>query len=108
MSRFGTGRYAAIGFVVSKLVLPVVRKRLKRKARGTAANTTRASARAVKGNPGKTSLAVGSLVGAAGYLLKRRRSTSDDAADATPGKRARRRPKTGAKAASSRTRKPRD
>ncbi len=71
-------KYTAIGYVVSKVVIPLAKqqakKQAKTKVRGAAANTKHA----VVSHPAKTSIAVGALIGAAGWLLTRDRSTDQD------------------------------
>lgn len=62
-------RYTLYGYVVSKVGIPMARKALKKRAR----NAPRDSARAAKNNAGKASVLAGSALGAALYLVKRRR-----------------------------------
>lgn len=81
MPRMKKGRYALVGFLVSKLVLPAAKKRAKKKLRRGAVNTGKASARKVRDNPARTSLAVGSAAGAFAYLVKRRKGRRGAAPD---------------------------
>lgn len=71
------GRYAAIGYVVSKVVVPVAKrqakKSAKRKARGAVTGTTNAA----KAHPARASIAVGAAAGAIGWLLTRGRRDDD-------------------------------
>lgn len=71
--RRSTAKYAAIGYVVSKFVMPAAKRQAKRaardKARGAVAGTTGAARR----HPARTSVAVGAVVGAVGWLLTRGR-----------------------------------
>jgi hypothetical protein len=68
MGRSSRARYTAIGYVVSKFVLPVARKQAKKAAR----NKVRGMGSSVGRHPAKVSLVVGSAVGAVGWLLTRR------------------------------------
>lgn len=71
------GRYAALGWAVSKFVLPVVKKQVHKKARSKATGSTRAVGQAARNNSGKLSIAVGSAIGAVGYALRRKRRKND-------------------------------
>lgn len=73
------GKYAAIGFVASKVVLPIVRRQIRKKARSTATGAASAGANAVMKHPARASVAVGSAVGAVGYLVMRRGRQASDA-----------------------------
>jgi hypothetical protein len=68
----GRAKYTAIGFVVSKAVLPYARRAVKRKAKAAAVNSGKRSVGSVAHNPGKSSLAVGAAAGAVVWLVKRR------------------------------------
>ena len=74
MSR-NTKKYAAIGYVVSKVVLPLARKQAKKAAKAKA----KGAAASVGRNPAKTSIIVGTAVGAIGWLLVRGRQHDDEA-----------------------------
>ena len=87
------GKYAAIGYVTSKLVFPLMRRQAKRSAKLAAVGAARAGAQKVTGKPVHASLAVGSAVGAVGYLIMRKsghtaagvaKSAASKAADAVP------------------------
>jgi hypothetical protein len=71
------GKYAAIGYVVSKVAVPIIKKKAKAKAKQAPAGAARAGARAAKNSPGKTSLAIGALAGALGYVISRRRRSAN-------------------------------
>lgn len=73
-------KYAAIGFVVSKFVVPVVKRQARKRAKSAVKGTATSTVGAVKRHPGRTSIAVGSAIGAAGWLLTRGRR-GDDADD---------------------------
>lgn len=64
-------RYTAIGFVVSKLVLPIVRRQVKTVAKRQAAAAGTGAARTARSHPAKASLLVGTAIGALGWLLSR-------------------------------------
>jgi hypothetical protein len=66
-------RYTVIGYVVSKLVIPMAKRQARRKARG-ALNGTASAARA---HPARTSIALGVAAGAVGWLLTRVRDRDD-------------------------------
>ena len=67
------GQYAAIGWAVSKFVLPLAKRQAKRKMKGAAKGAVTRPAGAAKRNPGKASIAVGTAVGALGWLVSRKR-----------------------------------
>jgi hypothetical protein len=67
------GKYATIGFIVTKVALPLVKRKAKARAKAAPGSAARAGVRAAKGSPGKTSLVIGSALGAAGYLVARAR-----------------------------------
>lgn len=70
-------KYAAIGFVVSKFVLPAAKRRAKQQAKAKAKGAVVAPARAAKRHPARASVAVGAAVGAIGWLVSRRRNGGD-------------------------------
>ncbi|MEO6867146.1 MAG: hypothetical protein ABI200_03915 [Gaiellales bacterium] len=71
-------RYAAIGYVVSKFVIPVAKQQAKKQAKNKVRGAAVGTRDAVVSHPARTSIAVGALVGAAGWLLTRNRSTSHE------------------------------
>jgi ElaB/YqjD/DUF883 family membrane-anchored ribosome-binding protein len=73
-----TKKYAAIGYVVSKFVLPVAKRQAKKAAKQKAKGAITAPANAAKRHPARASVAVGAAVGALGWLISRRRSGTDD------------------------------
>lgn len=75
------GRYAAIGYVVSKVALPIVKRRAKAKVKSAPASAAKAGARAVKSSPGKASIAIGTAVGAAGFLIAKGRKNGSGAGE---------------------------
>jgi hypothetical protein len=74
-------KYAATGYVVSKIVLPIVRRRMKKKARASVVNTGKRGAEAARNNPARTSIAVGSIIGAGAFLLRRKKHRRIDRDD---------------------------
>jgi len=66
-------KYTAIGFVVSKFVLPIAKRQAKSAAKRKARGAVSGTAGAAKRHPARTSVAVGALVGAAGWVLTRGR-----------------------------------
>jgi hypothetical protein len=77
------GKYAAIGYVVSKFVLPVAKRQAKKSAKRKAKGAVTGTANAAKRHPARTSVAVGAAAGAIGWLATRgRRSTSSGDDDA--------------------------
>jgi hypothetical protein len=73
MRRTSRARYTAIGYVVSKFVLPMARKQAKKAAR----NKVRGMGGALGRHPARVSLAVGSAIGALGWLLSHRDADTD-------------------------------
>lgn len=71
------GRYAAIGYVVSKVVLPVAKRQAKKSAKRKARGAVSGTGDAIKRNPGKTSVALGTVIGAVGWVLTRDRDGTD-------------------------------
>lgn len=71
-------KYAAIGYVVSKVVLPVAKRQAKKSAKRKAKGAVSGTARAAKSHPARTSVAVGAAVGAVGWLLTRGRRSRHD------------------------------
>jgi ElaB/YqjD/DUF883 family membrane-anchored ribosome-binding protein len=67
------GKYAAIGYVVSKFVLPAAKRQAKKSAKRKAKGAVSGTANAAKNNPAKTSVAVGAAAGAIGWLISRKR-----------------------------------
>ena len=63
------GRYAAIGYVTSKVVIPIAKRQAKRSAKKKAKGAVTGTGNAIRRNPGKTSVLLGTIVGAAGWLL---------------------------------------
>lgn len=70
------GRYAAIGYVVSKFVVPVAKRQAKKSAKRKARGAVTGTANAAKAHPARTSVAVGAAAGAIGWLLTRGRDDS--------------------------------
>jgi hypothetical protein len=66
-------RYTAIGYVVSKFVIPVLRRRAATSARRRARGTVHGAAGAARAHPARTSIALGAAAGALGWLLMRER-----------------------------------
>lgn len=67
------GRYAALGYVVSKFVVPLAKRRAKRSAKRKAKGAVTGTANAAREHPAKASVAVGAAVGAVGWLATRGR-----------------------------------
>lgn len=76
------GRYAAIGYVVSKFVFPLAKRRAKQAARRKARGAVTGTANAARNHPARTSVAVGAAVGAIGWLVTRGRRSG---APTSPG-----------------------
>lgn len=72
------GKYVAIGYVTSKFVLPIARRRAKQSAKRKAKGAVTGTANAARHHPGRTSVAVGTAVGAVGWLLTRGRRGDGD------------------------------
>jgi len=70
-------KYAAIGYVVSKLVVPAAKKGAKRAAKKKAKGAVSGTTGAVRRNPAKTSVVVGTVLGAVGWVVTRSRSSDD-------------------------------
>jgi hypothetical protein len=73
-----TRKYAAIGYVVSKFVFPVAKRRAKKAAKKKAKGAVTGTANAARTHPARTSVAVGATIGAIGWLVTNRRRGSDD------------------------------
>lgn len=73
MSRFSSPRYTTIGYVVSKVGMPLAKRAVKRKARSAVRGSAKRSAGAAIHNPARTSIAIGSAIGAIAWLARRRR-----------------------------------
>jgi hypothetical protein len=74
-------RYAAIGYVVSKFVFPMAKRRAKKQAKRKAKGAVTGTANAARNHPARTSVAVGATIGAIGWLATRGRrggSSIDD------------------------------
>jgi ElaB/YqjD/DUF883 family membrane-anchored ribosome-binding protein len=69
-------KYAAIGYMVTKFVVPVAKRQAKKAAKQKARGAIVAPAKAAKRHPARTSVAVGAAVGALGWLVSRRRNGS--------------------------------
>lgn len=67
------GKYAAIGYVVSKFVLPIAKRRAKKAARRKAKGAVTGTANAARQHPARTSVAVGATLGAVAWLVTRGR-----------------------------------
>lgn len=67
------GKYAAIGYVVSKFVMPVAKRRAKKAARRKAKGAVTGTANAARQHPGRTSVAVGAALGAVAWLVTKGR-----------------------------------
>ncbi len=65
------GKYAVIGYVVSKFVFPVAKRQAKRSAKRKATGAVTGTANAAKRHPARTSIAVGATAGAIGWLATR-------------------------------------
>ena len=74
----GRTKYAAIGYVVSKFVLPLARRQAKKAARNKARGAVVNTADAAKRHPARTSIAIGSALGAIGWLATRSRTGEGD------------------------------
>lgn len=70
-------KYTAIGFAVSKFVLPIAKKQAKKAARNKAKGAVVGTRNSIRRSPVKASIAVGAVVGALGWLVTRG-STSDE------------------------------
>lgn len=71
------GKYAAIGYVVTKFVYPVAKRQAKKSAKRKAKGAVTGTANAAKAHPARTSIAVGATIGAIGWLLTRGRRAGD-------------------------------
>lgn len=71
-------KYAAIGFVVSKFVFPVMKRQAKRSARRKAQGAVTSTTTMAKAHPARTSVAVGATVGAIGWLVTRGRREGEE------------------------------
>ena len=71
------GRYVAIGYVVSKFVVPVAKRQAKRTAKRKAKGAVTGTANLAKAHPARTSVAIGASVGALGWLLTRGRRSDE-------------------------------
>ncbi len=78
----GKTKYAAIGYVVSKFVFPMARRQAKKTAKTKAKGAVTGTANVAKQHPARTSIAVGSAIGALGWLVTRNRRTGDGSDDA--------------------------
>lgn len=72
-----SSRYAAIGYVVSKFVFPIAKRRAKQQAKRKAKGAVTGTANAAREHPARTSVAVGAAVGAIGWLVTRGRRGAD-------------------------------
>ena len=72
-------RYAMIGYVVSKFVIPVAKRQAKASAKRKAKGTASSAANVAKAHPARTSIAVGAAAGAIGWLVTRRGPSADHA-----------------------------
>ena len=72
------GKYAAIGYVVSKFVLPIAKRQAKKQAKAKARGAVTGTANAARRHPARTSVALGAAASAIGWLVTRRRSGADD------------------------------
>ena len=77
-SKVTSGKYALIGMIVSKFVIPAVKKQAKKRTKAAVKHKAASSANAVKGHPARTGIAVGVLVGAASYVAKRVLNSRDE------------------------------
>jgi hypothetical protein len=68
-----SSKYAAVGYVVTKFVVPVAKRQAKRAAKRKAKGAVTGTTGALKRHPARTSVAVGSAVGAVGWLVTRGR-----------------------------------
>jgi ElaB/YqjD/DUF883 family membrane-anchored ribosome-binding protein len=73
-----TRKYAAIGYVVSKFVFPVAKRRAKKSAKRKAKHAVTGTANAARQHPARTSVAVGAAVGAIGWLVTKGRRGHDE------------------------------
>ncbi|MBC7460150.1 MAG: hypothetical protein H7287_02175 [Thermoleophilia bacterium] len=71
-----TKKYAAIGYVVSKVVLPLARKQAKKAAKTKA----RSAATSLTHSPAKMSVLAGTVIGAAAWMIARSRDRDGDEA----------------------------
>ena len=76
-----SSKYAAIGYVVSKFVLPLAKREAKRAAKRKAKGAVSGTTGAMKRHPARTSVAVGSLIGAVGWIATRGRGAGGSADD---------------------------
>jgi len=74
----GRTKYAAIGYVVSKFVFPLARRQAKKAAKAKAKGAATGTANVARQHPARTSIAIGSIIGALGWLATRDRGTGDD------------------------------
>jgi hypothetical protein len=68
---------AAVGYLVTRYLVPALKKQAKRKAKSTATGAAKNSAKAVRRNPKRTAMVVGTVVGAMGWVLARAASRTD-------------------------------
>lgn len=71
-------RYTVIGYLVSKLVIPVVRRRMRRKASGAVHGALEVPRR----HPAQAGIMAGAALGAVGWLLMRNRPQDPDVIEA--------------------------
>jgi hypothetical protein len=69
-------QYTAIGYVVSKVVIPLAKRQAKQQARTKVRGVAAGTRNAAVSHPGRTSLAIGAAIGAIGWLLTRRGGAS--------------------------------
>jgi hypothetical protein len=72
-------KYALLGYVVAKFIIPMLREQAKRAAKRKAKHAVTGTADAARRHPARTSVAVGAAMGAAGWLLSRPRGGHEDA-----------------------------
>jgi hypothetical protein len=70
-------RYAAIGYVVTKVGVPMMRRAAKKRAKAAAKSAAVAPARAARRHPAKAGAALGALLGAGAWLFMRRHDEDD-------------------------------
>ncbi|MCW2973524.1 MAG: hypothetical protein JWN72_1797 [Thermoleophilia bacterium] len=68
-----TKKYAAIGYVVSKVVLPLARKQAKKAAKAKA----KGAATSLTHSPARMSVLAGTVIGAGAWLIARSRGRAD-------------------------------
>lgn len=70
-------KYTAIGYVVSKFVIPVAKRQAKASAKKKAKGAANGAVSSARSHPARTSIAIGAAIGAVGWLVTRARGGND-------------------------------